>query len=405
MPRGRIAVLVGMIAALLLGLPASARAHAVNFAVAFVRVDLTRVQVTLTITSSDVDRAAGVNVTDHASGMVDPQKLAFAETRLRAYYAARTSVSAAGTTCPPDGPIEISAESDGGIVVVMAFACPHADAIVYRSTAMLDFDQAARQSVQLVRGTAAFEIAILDLQRNEVAITQAAVPAPIASASASPPAVEVPPPAPTLSASRAPPIPVEPNLVEPPPRLTTAWRYLELGVEHIFLGFDHVAFLVAVLLWARRLGALVMIVTAFTVAHSITLTLAALEVVRIPAWIVEPAIAASIIWVAAENFLSRDVARRWRSTGALGLVHGFGFAGVLAQAGLPKQSLVPALAAFNIGVELGQLVIVAALLALLLGIDRLASRGQQPARQPAVVYGASTVIAALGLWWFVERVA
>ncbi|MBM3522923.1 MAG: HupE/UreJ family protein, partial [Alphaproteobacteria bacterium] len=146
--------------------------------------------------------------------------------------------------------------------------------------------------------------------------------------------------------------------------MAIAWRYFELGVEHIFLGFDHVAFLVAVLLWARRLGALVMIVTAFTVAHSITLTLAALEVVRIPAWIIEPAIAASIIWVAAENFLSRDVERRWRWTGALGLVHGFGFAGVLAQAGLPRESLVPALAAFNIGVEVGQLVIVAVLLAL-----------------------------------------
>ncbi|MBL8699906.1 MAG: HupE/UreJ family protein [Alphaproteobacteria bacterium] len=295
----------------------------------------------------------------------------------------------------------------------MAFACPHADDIVYRSTAMLDFDAAARQSVQLVRGAAAFEIAILDLQRNDVAITQKAAPS-LAAPAGAPGVAAAPAPAPAASqgpavavaaAASTPAEPVAaPRLVEPPSRLALAARYLELGVEHIFLGFDHVAFLAAVLLWARRLGALVKIVTAFTVAHSITLTLAALEILRVPAWIVEPAIAASIVVVAAENFLSSDVDRRWKWTGALGLIHGFGFAAVLADAGLPRDSLLPALAAFNLGVELGQLVIVAALLAVLLVVDRLTTRGRRPARQPAIVYSASTAIAALGLWWFIERV-
>lgn len=413
MSRQRALALVLILGALP-ALAASAWAHAVNFAVAFVRVDGTRVQVTLTITSSDVDRAGGVNVTDHGSGLVDPQKLAGAEVRLREYYTTRTTVTAAGTACPPSEPITISADSDGGIVVIMAFACPHTDDIVYRSRAMLDFDASARQSVQLVRGVAAFEIAILDLQQNAVAITQKALPPAVpvvaaagsgtAPASAATPSMATPPQPVVIATQPAPSSAAEPRYVEKPSRLTLALRYLELGVEHIFLGFDHIAFLVAVLLWARRLGALVKIVTAFTVAHSITLTLAALEIVQIASWIVEPAIAASIVVVAAENFLSRDVERRWKWTGALGLIHGFGFAGVLAEAGLPQDSLVPALAAFNIGVELGQLVIVGALLSVLLVVDRLTTHGRQPARQPAIVYSASTAIAGLGLWWFVERV-
>src|SRR5207244_2658580 len=89
-------------------------------------------------------------------------------------------------------------------------------------------------------------------------------------------------------------------------------RYLGAGIAHIFLGYDHIAFLAAVVLWARRLWSVVKVVTAFTVAHSITLSLAALDIVRIPSAIIEPAIAASIVYVAAENLLSRDVEKRWR---------------------------------------------------------------------------------------------
>jgi hydrogenase/urease accessory protein HupE len=396
-----------VLAALLLA-PGMVLAHAVNFAVAFLRVTGNDVQMTLTITSSDVDRAGGVNVTDHGSGMVDPGKLAAVETRLQRYFAERTTVTAAGTPCAAAGPPLISADSDGGIAVQMNFVCPRGDDIVYRSTAMLDIDAAARQSVQLMRGMIADEIAILDAARSAVALTRAAADASDRRAEA-PVLVPTPPPAagvPVIAlpapAVAVPPLPAA-ALVPPASRWEIARRYLELGVEHIFIGFDHIAFLAAILLWARRLGTVVKIVTAFTVAHSVTLTLAALDMVVVPARLVEPAIAASIILVAAENFLSRDVDRRWVWTGALGLVHGFGFAGVLTEAGLPQQSLVPALLAFNIGVELGQLVIVAGLLALLLALDRVTSAGA-PARRPAVVYSASACIAAVGLWWFLERV-
>jgi HupE / UreJ protein len=102
-------------------------------------------------------------------------------------------------------------------------------------------------------------------------------------------------------------------------------------------------------------------VTAFTVAHSITLSLAALDIVRIPSAIIEPAIAASIIYVAAENFVSRDIDKRWRDTFGFGLIHGFAFASALQEFGLPRNALVPALALFNLGVEIGQIAIVSLL--------------------------------------------
>src|SRR6516225_1092509 len=141
--------------------------------------------------------------------------------------------------------------------------------------------------------------------------------------------------------------------------------------EHIFLGYDHIAFLVAIVLWAQRLWPVIKLVTAFTVAHSITLSLAALQIVVIPSAIVEPAIAASIVYVAIENFFSCNVERRWRDTFAFGLIHGFGFASALQEFGLPRGAVVPALGSFNIGVEVGQVEIVSLVIPLLIGIDWL----------------------------------
>jgi hydrogenase/urease accessory protein HupE len=156
-----------------------------------------------------------------------------------------------------------------------------------------------------------------------------------------------------------------------PSHVQVIGRYLEAGIAHIFLGYDHIAFLAAVVLWARRLWPVVKVVTAFTVAHSITLSLAALDIGQIPSAIIEPAIAASIVYVAVENFLSRDVEKRWRDAFGFGLIHGFGFASALQEIGMPRSALVPALASFNIGVEIGQIAIVCLVVPALLGMDRL----------------------------------
>ncbi len=150
---------------------------------------------------------------------------------------------------------------------------------------------------------------------------------------------------------------------------------------------------------------MIKIVTAFTVAHSITLSLAALQIVVIPSAIIEPAIAASIVYVAVENFFSRDVGRRWRDTFAFGLIHGFGFASALQEFGLPRDALVPALGAFNLGVEIGQVAIVSIVIPALIALDRLliAPRGASPLRTAALVYTLSGAIAVLGCYWILER--
>jgi hydrogenase/urease accessory protein HupE len=182
-----------------------------------------------------------------------------------------------------------------------------------------------------------------------------------------------------------------------------AWEqfrtYLWLGVEHIFLGYDHIAFLLA-LFFVRRFVALLKIITAFTVAHTLTLALAALGVVSLPSRFVESAIAVSIIYVAAENLWRRnDVERgehRWRITFAFGLVHGFGFAAVLRELGLPSEGLIRSLLAFNLGVEIGQLAIAAACWPLLVWIGR-------QTWAPRVRIGVSCVLLAFGVAWLIER--
>jgi hypothetical protein len=146
-----------------------------------------------------------------------------------------------------------------------------------------------------------------------------------------------------------------------------------------------------------RLGSLLGIVTAFTLAHSVTLSLAVLHVASLPSRIVEPLIALSIAYVAFENmFFRRAPSRRWAVSFGFGLVHGFGFAGALLELGLPRGSLVEALVFFNVGVEAGQAMILALLLPGLLWLSRLAWERRAVAACSAVLF-----LAAIAL--FVDR--
>jgi hydrogenase/urease accessory protein HupE len=175
------------------------------------------------------------------------------------------------------------------------------------------------------------------------------------------------------------------------------WSFFVLGLEHIATGYDHLLFLFGLLLVATRLRALVLVVTSFTVAHSITLIGAALGAVSLPSRLVEPAIALTIAYVGAENLWKKDPRHRPVLTFALGLVHGFGFAGVLSETALPERGRVLALLAFNLGVEAGQLAVVLALTPLLVWLAR--------SRHATIVRRAgSAVVLACGLVWFVLRV-
>jgi hydrogenase/urease accessory protein HupE len=181
----------------------------------------------------------------------------------------------------------------------------------------------------------------------------------------------------------------------------TFWEFLKFGVEHILIGYDHLAFLLGLLLVTRRFLPALQVITCFTLAHSVTLGLAALNVVNLPSRIVEPLIAASIAYVGVENIWRKgDPHGRWRVTLCFGLIHGFGFASVLRDKGLGGGvgGIALPLFSFNLGVEVGQLMVAALLLPVVWSLHRW---------KPFPRYGVpalSALLTVLGLFWLVQRV-
>ena len=176
--------------------------------------------------------------------------------------------------------------------------------------------------------------------------------------------------------------------------------FIPSGIHHIMIGPDHILFLVGLLLLGGTWTALLKIVTAFTIGHSVTLSLAALNVVTPPATVIEPAIALSIVFVGADNLVrgdGRDL-RMWVAL-TFGLVHGFGFANVLREFGLPREALGWSLFSFNVGVEIGQLAIV-----LLVAATLSAIRAHSVTMRQRVAFAGSIVVIAAGTYWFVQRV-
>jgi hydrogenase/urease accessory protein HupE len=155
------------------------------------------------------------------------------------------------------------------------------------------------------------------------------------------------------------------------------WSMLKLGVEHILTGADHLVFLLGLILVGGSFRSLLGVVSAFTLAHSITLALATLGVFSPSPLLVEPAIALSIAYVGIENLFVKDASNRWRITFPFGLIHGFGFAGALREIALPRAQLPIALVSFNLGVELGQLAVLSLALPLALFARRAAWFGQR----------------------------
>jgi hydrogenase/urease accessory protein HupE len=194
-------------------------------------------------------------------------------------------------------------------------------------------------------------------------------------------------------------------VAEPPSAWAVAWQYLELGVAHILLGFDHLLFVLALLLIVRGWRRLLATVTAFTVAHSITLGAATLGFVSVPGPPVEATIALSIVFLASELIKvsrgqpSLTAQAPWLVAFTFGLLHGFGFAGALADVGLPRAEIPLALLTFNLGVELGQIIFVFAALAVVWLLGRIHKDWPTWAAQ-APAYGIGTIAA----FWLVERV-
>ena len=195
--------------------------------------------------------------------------------------------------------------------------------------------------------------------------------------------------------------------------LAQFFQYVIEGVWHIWIGFDHILFLLSLLLPAvlvfeaqrwkgaatfrQALTEVLWVVTAFTVAHSITLTLAALQILELPSRLVESAIALSVVLAAANNLHPVVERRRWLVAFSFGLIHGFGFASVLTELGLPGETLVLSLLGFNLGVETGQLAIVAVFLPLAFWLRNT------PFYRKGVFRGGSWLTLLVALVWLVER--
>ena len=191
-------------------------------------------------------------------------------------------------------------------------------------------------------------------------------------------------------------------------RLAVIRTFVLSGIKHIMIGPDHILFLIGLLLLGGSLARLALIVTAFTIGHSITLSLAALDILSPPARYIEPLIALTIVVVGADNILvlrgpkdsTREPSdiRAWLAA-VFGLIHGFGFAAVLKEFGLPQAALGWSLFAFNLGVEVGQLAIVSVVASTLALVRRRSDRWAA-----RVALGGSIAVILAGLYWFVERV-
>ncbi len=329
-----------------------ALAHVTSTGLAMVDVDDGRLSYRFTVVTSQVDDQYAPILQAAVDGdRAASQRVAQA---LRDY--ARFSI--AGQACRP-GRISMrgSTAGDGKVVIEMALTCPKSVGVLWIRDDWPEVLGAHFQTVMTVNvaGSVAGQFAFLDERRE--ATLQLNAPGGF------------------------------------------GWlSFIRMGAEHILSGPDHLLFLLALLALSRGLWPTVKIVTGFTVAHSVTLSLAVLGWVDVPSRIVEPLIAASIVWVAVENLVApKGIGRRWLVAAAFGLVHGLGFAGGLLELGLPREALVRALVGFNVGVELGQIAFVAVVLPPL----AWAAAPQRFRRLPQVL---SIAVASMGAVWLIQRV-
>ena len=189
--------------------------------------------------------------------------------------------------------------------------------------------------------------------------------------------------------------------LEKAPTGNVIWYYLKLGYSHILpQGFDHILFVAGLCLLSQKIKVIIWQATAFTVAHSITLTLSMKNIIVAPSAVVEPIIALSILFVAIENMLISEL-KPWRILVVFmfGLIHGLGFASALNEIGLPRNKFAVSILSFNLGVELGQITII-----LLMFILIISPLGKKTWYRKSVVFPLSIIIGLIALYWTIQRI-
>ena len=335
---------------------AEAHAHRTNLSTSAVEVRGAAVAYRLTVSAHDLAVAVGIE-TDLIAPVPRPS---FEERQaaIDTYIRTRLAIAANDEACPLGRLTSDYDRLPEAIVFTLAFACPApVERLTITYDVFFDVDPEHRGIGGVDWGTGAEEFVVEPLiNRIEVEI-------------AGPP--------------------------RPKPFLERALRFTVLGVEHIAGGIDHVLFLIALLIVSARFLHLITVVTAFTLAHSVTLSLAWFGFIDLPARLTESLIALSIAYVAAENVWGKRFGHRWMLAGGFGLVHGLGFYGILRELDLGGGALTP-LFAFNLGVEIGQVAILALFFPALVLVFR------RPWYRSAMRAGSLAILALAG-FWFVQR--
>jgi len=347
----------GLMALCVLTIASIASAHPVPFS--YLDVQLQKSSIDVSLVAHVFDVAHDLQVTP-AERLLEPPLVAERESALRAMLAPRLELSADGHTLTPEwGATEILRDRQS-IRVHLRYATASPAGVVAVNTVMFPYDPMHQTFVNIYEGETLTSQMILDARHPNLeyfAGSRQGVAAVIR-------------------------------------------KFVPAGVHHILIGPDHLLFLVGLLLLGGTIRQLLLVVTSFTVAHSITLSLAALNLVTPPARLIEPAIALSIVYVGADNILAkggRDV-RAWIAF-TFGFIHGFGFANVLREMDLPSRALGWSLFSFNIGVEIGQLLVVVVVAS---ALAALRSRSEWAGRHLA--FAGSLVVIVAGAFWFVQRV-
>jgi hypothetical protein len=383
-------LLRGFVAAALLATAALAHAHKASDAYLQIGAADGAVTVRWDIALRDLDAAVAIDTDD--DGRLTAGEIKAAWPRIEAYSLPRLAIDG----CPL-APVDRALErrNDGAYaVILLRGACTLAATPVIRYSLFREIDPTHRGIAKLQRADGqAPTLSLLDPTHDAGPVMAGAGPAGAAAA------VEGPPPHGDAQG----------------PSDAGAGRFLGEGIRHILGGYDHILFLLCLLLpsvmrrtpqgWQpvptlrQAVLPVVGIVSAFTVAHSITLALAATHRVSLPPAFIEPAIAVTIILAALDNLYPIFPVRRVVVTFAFGLVHGFGFAGVLSELNLPTGSFVLALLEFNVGLEIGQLLVVVAATAALFLLRA------RPHYRSWVIGGGSAAAMAVGTLWLIERTA
>ncbi|MSU45863.1 MAG: HupE/UreJ family protein [Lacunisphaera sp.] len=369
----------GILALILVYATAVAWAHDPGLSTATVRLFPDKLEAILTFALKDANELAGLDTNN--DGQVSVEEFAAAQERLGETVAKAFEVRFDDTLAKATD-VRCQLDQNSNVDVYLSVAGRKFSKLAVRSKMIAGFRIDHRQYIMLQNPSGVTMVERLLSANSDTVEIQFAAESPAATTPVAP-AAETPPPAPAKGAD------------------LTFRSFVLLGVEHIGTGYDHLLFLFALLVVTRSFRSALVVITAFTLAHSITLAIATFNLVQLPAKYNEPLIAATIVYVGVENLAWRgDPHGRWMLTFAFGLIHGFGFASVLRDMGVGAHAggVAMPLFSFNLGVELGQIAVAAIMLPIIWQLRKrefFVQRG---------VPACSVIVALVGTYWFVQRV-